>query len=1471
MKYLKATPRLIGALAAAILSTQTLPAATPIWNAAGGGNWNVNGNWLGNIIPQPIDDVQFGNVGAGNQNTMDAAFTINSLTYNQDNGATHTTVLNPGFTLSITRANAGDVLYVGSTSGATTAGTLVPVVIQGAGSTMTLSGAGDMVVRQGNGTAGSHMATLDLSGLDTFNATVGRLLVGQANAGAGVNRPSGTLYLAKTNTLTLSGTAPQVMVQDSGSNANGGLTSVLRLGQVNFFYADQFRLGGQKGNGNVLFNAAFSNPSLVIRNVDHSSRSALLTCGDNSFAASGNSTVASVDLTAGTLDAMVDTVYVARGNPGGSTSTGQATGSFGFSAGTFDINTLEIGYQIATGQNGAVNGTMVVNNNGLVTTNSNNNLVSTGAVLVVNTTMRLARTNGGTGAVNGTLNVGGGTVYANSIVNGGGNSTISLTSGATLAISNSAGTLASPIRNFNISDSTLTLPALNAGAVVAVSNLVAGGSQNTINISAVPPISSYPVTFTLISYASGNAGNFVLGSLPAASPNYAGSIIDAGGGVVQLQLTAGPVVDLSLRWTGASDNNWDTSTLNWLYNGSASAFFAGATPLFTDSGLQTNVNLATAISSGAITVSNNTVPYDFSGSGNIAGASSLVKKGSQTLVVENQGVDNFGSITVSGGTLQLGAGDINGDISTPNITNNAAIVVNRSGVVSLSSAIAGTGSLTKIGNGTLTLSGANTYSGATTLTAGGLKIDGSLSGGGAVTTASGTVLGGGGTVSGPVTVGGAFNPGAVNGPGTFTAGGAMTLSSGSTLTFDLNGSNPGSPAANDSVTVGGNLIANNNAVTANFIGVPVPGNTYPLFTYSGTLSGTFNPTVSGSHYTLALDTSSLGTVYLQVAGGSGVNLKWTGLTDTAWDSTTTNWQDSGTSTPSLFFSGDNVLLDETASSSSLTIAAGVSVYPASITNISDGLPFFISGAGKISGTANIVKAGASTLTIATANDFTGAVDIQGGILKVGSSTALGTGATGTTVEPGATLDVNGQPMGTEIVTASGKGANDAGAIINTGGTQNLALRQVILAGDTSIGGTGMWAINNSGGAASLSTGGQPFKLTKVGANLIALQNIATVDPALGDIEVQQGTLEFNGLTASMGDPLHTNTVDAGATLQFASDSVVWNKYFNFNGNGSTTTLNNGTSATTELAGPVELHGGVIFNVGGTLLTISGAISGDGSLTKNGTTPMVLTGDNSYTGDTTINTGALRLGGNGSISNTPNFIINGGATLTVTGRVDATFTLFTNQTVSGNGVINGQVTTLAGSTVSPGLSAIGGLTVSNALILGGTTTMELNQDASTNDVVNVNSSITYGGVLNLVNIGSPLTNGASFKLFKALSYGGAFASITPATPGTGLAWNTNTLSAGIITVGPGVVSGPTTNANITSAKVSGSNIIIHGVNNNVPNTSFHYAVLTSTNLTLPLSNWTPVVTNSFNPDGTFDYTNAIVPATPRLFFDVKAVP
>ncbi len=72
-------------------------------------------------------------------------------------------------------------------------------------------------------------------------------------------------------------------------------------------------------------------------------------------------------------------------------------------------------------------------------------------------------------------------------------------------------------------------------------------------------------------------------------------------------------------------------------------------------------------------------------------------------------------------------------------------------------------------------------------------------------------------------------------------------------------------------------------------------------------------------------------------------------------------------------------------------------------------------------------------------------------------------------------------------------------------------------------------------------------------------------------------------------------------------------------------------------------------------------------------------------------------------------------------------------------------------------------------------MELNAAMGTNDLVRGLTSVAYGGTLTLSNLAGTITASNTFKLFSANSYSGAFAALTPASPGPDLAWNTNTLA------------------------------------------------------------------------------------------------
>ncbi len=93
------------------------------------------------------------------------------------------------------------------------------------------------------------------------------------------------------------------------------------------------------------------------------------------------------------------------------------------------------------------------------------------------------------------------------------------------------------------------------------------------------------------------------------------------------------------------------------------------------------------------------------------------------------------------------------------------------------------------------------------------------------------------------------------------------------------------------------------------------------------------------------------------------------------------------------------------------------------------------------------------------------------------------------------------------------------------------------------------------------------------------------------------------------------------------------------------------------------------------------------------------------------------------------------------------------------------------------------------------------------------------------------------------------------PGTTLLWVDD-----IGTVAAGAPAGPT----FTSASQSGSTVIINGVNPNCP-AGMDCVILSSTDLTLAMSHWTPIATNAFNANGTFSFTNVVNPSQPATYF------
>jgi PKD repeat protein len=116
-------------------------------------------------------------------------------------------------------------------------------------------------------------------------------------------------------------------------------------------------------------------------------------------------------------------------------------------------------------------------------------------------------------------------------------------------------------------------------------------------------------------------------------------------------------------------------------------------------------------------------------------------------------------------------------------------------------------------------------------------------------------------------------------------------------------------------------------------------------------------------------------------------------------------------------------------------------------------------------------------------------------------------------------------------------------------------------------------------------------------------------------------------------------------------------------------------------------------------------------------------------------------------------------------------------------------------------------------------------------------------------GQSVTNGSNASVNHTYTAPGNY-TVTLTVTGAGGS-NTDAMTAYVI-----VSSKP----QIGSVKFSSGQLVLSGTN--CP-PGVQYRILTSTNLSLPLASWTPVVTNTFSGNGTYAYTNAI--SKPTGFF------
>ncbi|MBU6275562.1 MAG: autotransporter-associated beta strand repeat-containing protein [Planctomycetes bacterium] len=550
--------------------------------------------------------------------------------------------------------------------------------------------------------------------------------------------------------------------------------------------------------------------------------------------------------------------------------------------------------------------------------------------------------------------------------------------------------------------------------------------------------------------------------------------------------------------------------------------------------------------------------------GTISGTGAVTKLGTGMLTLTGESTD-AGPLTVTSGTLRIGAGGTNGAYAG-DIVNGGALVFDRSDGSTYSGAVSGAGTVEKRGAGTLTLTGSNSFTGGTTITAGALQVgDGGTSG----------------SLSGDVVVDGAliFNRGDVASfTGAVSGTGALSMAGSGTLVY-----------TGDATHTGGTTIS------AGTLQIGAGGT-------AGSLLGNVD-----SVGTLAFDRSDTVTFSGTVSGAGGITQLGSGALVLLADNTYSGVTTIASGTVAL---GDGGVVG--------SIAGDVVNDGALVFDRSDSTTF----AGVISGTGATTKAGAGTLSLTGESTATGPLSVTSGTLRIGVGGTTGSYAgaivnsaavvfdrsddstyagvlsgAGTVEKLGAgTLTLAGESSGSGVLTIA------TGTVrIGVGGTTGS------YAGDIVNDGTLVFDRSDSltVGSAISGSGG----LTKLGSGTVLLDDINTFT---GTTSIAAGTLALSdsgGITASA-----TIAIESGATLDVSTRSSPWQL-----GSGQTLT------GAGLLAGPAVGAFGSTVNPGG--VGVAGTLTATGGFTLLGGLTIDISGGtidlfDGSTGELAIGAGSL---------------------------------------------------------------------------------------------------------------------------------------------------------------------------------------------------------------------------------------------------------
>jgi autotransporter-associated beta strand protein len=972
----------------------------------------------------------------------------------------------------------------------------------------------------------------------------------------------------------------------------------------------------------------------------------------------------------------------------------------------------------------------------------------------------------------------------------------------------------------------------------------------------------------------------------------------------------------NLVWRGDGINNiWDlTNTADWLFNDSALVTFNSSDNVtFDDTGSASPaINITTTVSPGSVVVNANQ-NYSFGGSGGIAGAGSFTKSGSGTLTL-NEANTYTGGTVVNGGSVVFGSGAAIPASGT--LTLNSTSIVTVASANSLPNVLvdgansitgnggSGTGIATLNDAGTLTLfvsGGSNVFDLTGTMTGAGNLILGSpnmglrFNGTGGDASAifnfgtgtssasvrnSATAIALGGLAGGSGT--GLYGASANANTVTFTIGGANANTE-----FDgtiQNGTHSGAATAITKVGTGTLTLGGNSGHTGT---TTVSGGALVLM-------GNF----SGSPVTVAGGDTLAGTGFF----GGGVTIQSGGnlLPGLGIGSVGTLTVSNGLTlaTPTLYFdlssspTGSN---DEIVMQGGTLAMSGVQTYNFNLVNNALGAGYYslIEGATGLTAWSGVtdnlptgtrqaiavirpaagsnpsyvrlaVTGSAASLvwqgTNGSAWDLSTTTNWLNGstadefynldLVRFDDTSTNGDVSITGTVQPATVLVTNnslaytiggGALGGIASLTKNGSGTlilnssnSFSGGTFVNGGTLQLVSSGYaagtgpifLNGGSLYLNGVGTGTTISSAGTNTISTYGQPYATFN-------LQGSGVLNFTVGGGGVFSPSGDWSGFSGTLN--LSGNWVRELNTSAFGSSNAVWNfgaacgLYNKYGGatislgalfGGSASVLGGATTSyatlTTFVVGGVNTNS--VFNG-----TINDGSAAGTALVFNGPGSLALTGNSPFSGGTTVNAGTLLVNntaGSGTGSGTVS--INPGATL------------------GGTGTIAGQVSLAATATLAPGGSSPGTLTIGNDLGLNNASVLQF-QLGTNSDQIAVTGDLTLGGTLNISNAGG--FGPGTYTLF---TYGGALG-VGTLTIGTTPASYTYMIDTSI----QGQVNLIVLLPQFGNVHPTANSVVLTGTGGTPGAT---YYLLTSTNLATPLTNWTRLLTNQFDNNGNFNFTN-----------------